>query len=97
MTPRVRFAPSPTGQLHVGNARTALFNWLYARGHGGTFVLRIEDTDRERSTAESESAMIDDLMWLGLDWTRAPGAAGRPDHIGNRSVSIGTPKRLGPC
>ena len=65
---KVRFAPSPTGQLHVGNARTALFNWLLARGSGGTFVLRIEDTDAERSSPESERAIIDDLRWLGLDW-----------------------------
>src|SRR3990167_9647043 len=65
---RVRFAPSPTGQLHVGNARTALFNWLLARGSGGTFVLRIEDTDVERSTPESERAILEDLRWLGLDW-----------------------------
>ena len=65
---RVRFAPSPTGHLHVGNARTALFNWLVARRHGGTFILRVEDTDRERSTAASESAIKDDLRWLGLSW-----------------------------
>jgi nondiscriminating glutamyl-tRNA synthetase len=65
---RLRFAPSPTGQLHVGNARTALFNWLLARGQSGTFILRIEDTDFERSTRESERSMIEDLRWLGLDW-----------------------------
>jgi glutamyl-tRNA synthetase len=65
---RLRFAPSPTGQLHVGNARTALFNWLLARGHGGTFILRIEDTDTERSTRESETSIERDLRWLGLDW-----------------------------
>jgi glutamyl-tRNA synthetase/nondiscriminating glutamyl-tRNA synthetase len=65
---RVRFAPSPTGQLHVGNARTALFNWLLARGSGGTFVLRIEDTDTARSTRESEQAIVEDLQWMGLDW-----------------------------
>jgi len=65
---RVRFAPSPTGQLHVGNARTALFNWLLARGSGGTFILRIEDTDVERSTLESERAILEDLRWLGLEW-----------------------------
>ncbi len=65
---RVRFAPSPTGHLHVGNARTALFNWLLARGQGGTFILRIEDTDFERSTAESEQAILDDLRWMGLQW-----------------------------
>ena len=73
---RVRFAPSPTGQLHVGNARTALFNWLLARGSGGTFVLRIEDTDVERSTRESEAAILRDLRWLGLDWDEGPDAGG---------------------
>jgi len=73
---RVRFAPSPTGKIHVGNARTALFNWLLARGHGGTFVLRIEDTDVERSTVESEAAIIDDIRWLGLDWDEGPDAGG---------------------
>ena len=67
---RVRFAPSPTGHLHVGNARTALFNWLLARGQGGTFILRIEDTDVERSTRESEEAILRDLRWLGLDLGR---------------------------
>lgn len=65
---RVRFAPSPTGHLHVGNARTALFNWLLARGHHGTFILRIEDTDLERSTRESEQAILEDLRWMGLQW-----------------------------
>jgi nondiscriminating glutamyl-tRNA synthetase len=69
---RLRFAPSPTGHLHVGNARTALFNWLLARGQGGAFVLRIEDTDQERSTAESERSILDDLRWLGLDWDEGP-------------------------
>ena len=73
---RVRFAPSPTGQLHVGNARTALFNWLLARGHGGTFILRIEDTDAERSTRESEAAILEDLRWLGLDWDEGPDVGG---------------------
>ena len=73
---RVRFAPSPTGHIHVGNARTALFNWLLARGHGGTFVFRIEDTDAERSTTESEAAIIDDLRWLGLDWDEGPEKGG---------------------
>jgi len=66
---RLRFAPSPTGQLHVGNARTALFNWFLAQHHGGTFILRIEDTDLERSTKESERAIIEDLRWMGLDWS----------------------------
>src|SRR5260221_3984915 len=69
---RVRFAPSPTGHLHVGNARTALFNWLLARGHDGTFILRIEDTDAERSTKESEQSILEDLKWLGLDWDEGP-------------------------
>jgi glutamyl-tRNA synthetase len=67
-TPRLRFAPSPTGYLHVGGARTALFNWLYARKYGGTFLLRIEDTDRARSTEESTRAIFDGMSWLGLDW-----------------------------
>jgi glutamyl-tRNA synthetase/nondiscriminating glutamyl-tRNA synthetase len=73
---RLRFAPSPTGQLHVGNARTALFNWLLARRHGGTFILRIEDTDAERSTMESETAIVEDLRWLGLDWDEGPDTGG---------------------
>ncbi len=69
---RVRFAPSPTGHLHVGGARTAIFNWLYARHCGGEFILRIEDTDVERSTRESELSLIEDLRWLGLDWDEGP-------------------------
>ena len=63
-----RFAPSPTGYLHIGGGRTALFNWLYARGRGGKFLLRIEDTDRERSTPEATAAILRGLTWLGLDW-----------------------------
>jgi glutamyl-tRNA synthetase len=73
---RVRFAPSPTGHLHVGGARTALFNWLYARHHGGRFVLRIEDTDRSRSTEENIDFIEDALTWLGLDWDEGPPAPG---------------------
>jgi glutamyl-tRNA synthetase/nondiscriminating glutamyl-tRNA synthetase len=73
---RVRFAPSPTGQLHVGNARTALFNWLMAHGKDGTFILRIEDTDTERSTRESENSILEDLRWLGLDWDEGPDVGG---------------------
>jgi len=76
MSLRVRFAPSPTGHLHVGNARTALFNWLLARGLNGTFVLRIEDTDAERSTRESEASILADLRWLGLDWDEGPDTGG---------------------
>ncbi len=68
MTVVTRFAPSPTGFLHIGGARTALFNWLFARHHGGTFVLRIEDTDRKRSTEDAIAAILDGLQWLGLDW-----------------------------
>jgi glutamyl-tRNA synthetase len=73
---RVRFAPSPTGYLHVGGARTALFNWLFARRHGGIFVLRIEDTDLERSSAEMVEGILDGLRWLGLDWDEGPGIGG---------------------
>jgi glutamyl-tRNA synthetase len=73
---RLRFAPSPTGPLHVGNARTALFNWLLARSAGGTFVLRIEDTDAVRSSAEAEAAILDDLRWLGLAWDEGPDIGG---------------------
>ncbi len=76
MTPRLRFAPSPTGYLHVGGARTALFNWLYARRHGGVFVLRIEDTDVERSQAEMVTGILDGLRWLGIDWDEGPETGG---------------------
>ena len=72
MTTRVRFAPSPTGYLHVGGARTALFNWLYARHVGGQFLLRIEDTDKQRSTDEHTQVILDGLTWLGLDWDEEP-------------------------
>src|ERR671914_68406 len=69
---RVRFAPSPTGVLHIGGARTALYNWLLARGKGGELVLRIEDTDRERSTPENVEQILDALRWLELDWDEGP-------------------------
>src|SRR5271167_575603 len=69
---RVRFAPSPTGELHIGGARTALFNWLLARHSDGEFVLRIEDTDRERSTPENVEQILDALRWLNLDWDEGP-------------------------
>jgi glutamyl-tRNA synthetase len=72
MTVRTRFAPSPTGYLHIGGARTALFSWAYARHHGGKFILRIEDTDLERSTTESVQAILDGMRWLGLDWDEGP-------------------------
>ena len=76
MAPRVRFAPSPTGYLHVGGARTALFNWLYARRHGGVFVLRIEDTDVERSSADMVTGILEGLRWLGLNWDEGPEIGG---------------------
>ena len=72
MTVRVRFAPSPTGHLHVGGARTAIFNWLFAKHHGGEFIIRVEDTDQMRSTRESEQMVLDDLRWLGLNWDEGP-------------------------
>ena len=73
---RVRFAPSPTGHLHIGGARTAIYNWAFARRHGGTFVLRIDDTDPERSTDENVQAILRGLRWLGLDWDEGPGVGG---------------------
>ena len=76
MTVRTRFAPSPTGYLHVGGARTALFNWLFARKHGGVFVLRVEDTDEARNTEEARQAIFDGMNWLGLDWDEGPEKVG---------------------
>src|SRR5262252_3857525 len=76
MSVRVRFAPSPTGFLHVGGARTALYNYLFAHGQGGTFILRIEDTDAARSTPESLAAIFASLEWLGLNWDEGPQAPG---------------------
>ncbi|MFN2238506.1 MAG: glutamate--tRNA ligase [Thermoanaerobaculia bacterium] len=73
---RVRFAPSPTGHLHVGGARTAIFNWLFAKHHGGALILRIEDTDQVRSTRESEDMVLSDLHWLGLEWSEGPDVGG---------------------
>jgi nondiscriminating glutamyl-tRNA synthetase len=73
---RVRFAPSPTGQIHIGNVRTALFNWLFARQQGGIFILRIEDTDVERSEARYETQLMEDLKWLGMDWDEGPDVGG---------------------
>jgi glutamyl-tRNA synthetase len=83
MTVRVRFAPSPTGYLHIGSARSALFNWLYARKVGGKFLLRIEDTDLQRSTEESTRSIIDGLKWIGLDYDEELvfQSANAPKHI----------------
>jgi len=72
MSTKTRFAPSPTGYLHVGGARTALFSWLHARKHGGKYVLRIEDTDLQRSTAESINAILEAMTWLGLEYDEGP-------------------------
>ncbi|MEY3607386.1 MAG: hypothetical protein RLZZ447_174, partial [Verrucomicrobiota bacterium] len=79
---RVRFAPSPTGFFHIGSARTALFNWLYARHTGGTFILRIEDTDKERNREEYLQLIYQSLTWLGLNWDEGPrfGASGGGNH-----------------
>jgi len=79
VTHRLRFAPSPTGYLHVGGARTALFNWLYARRHGGAFILRIEDTDVERNQPEMVTGILDGLRWLGIDWDEGPEIGGPHD------------------
>ena len=76
MKPRLRFAPSPSGYLHIGGARTALFNWLWARSQGGTFVMRVEDTDQERSSIESVRAILDAFRWLGMDWDEGPEVGG---------------------
>src|SRR5512141_874609 len=76
MSVRVRFAPSPTGYLHVGGARTALYNYLFARANGGTFVLRVEDTDAARSSDESVRAILSSMRWLGLTWDEGPEAGG---------------------
>jgi nondiscriminating glutamyl-tRNA synthetase len=89
MTTRVRFAPSPTGHLHVGGARTAIFNWLFARHHGGAFIIRVEDTDQARSTRESEQMVLDDLRWLGLDWDEGPEIGGpHPPYRQSERVEI---------
>ncbi len=87
---RVRFCPSPTGTPHVGLVRTALFNWAFARHHGGTFVFRIEDTDAARDTEESYQAILDALRWLGLSWDEVRRWAARTSRTGSRSDAICT-------
>ena len=79
-----RFAPSPTGELHLGNARTALFSWLFARHHGGRFVLRIEDTDTERSKPAYTQALMEDLAWMGLGWDAGPGGPDGDEYLQSR-------------
>lgn len=97
MTVKVRFAPSPTGKLHVGNVRTALVNWMYARAQGGVFVLRIDDTDLERSTAENEAAIEEDLTWLGLVWGERHNQSRRFDRYGEAAERLKAMGRLYPC
>src|SRR5438445_8832086 len=105
MKVRVRFAPSPTGFLHIGGARTALFNWLYARHTGGTFVLRIEDTDMARNTQEAVEVILNGLRWLGLDWDEGPAGgeaaggsegAGLPPEGGAPGGALGSKGDFGP-
>jgi glutamyl-tRNA synthetase len=95
--PIVRFAPSPTGLLHVGNIRAALFNWLYARRHGGTFILRLDDTDRARSRTEFEAAIERDLEWLGLIWARKEKQSDRLAHYDAARDRLIAAGRLYPC
>ena len=106
MTVRTRFAPSPTGQLHVGGARTAILSWLFARNAGGVFVLRIEDTDRERNVGGAEAALLEDLAWLGLDWDEGPGVEGafgpyrqsdRAEHYRHRADQLLAAGHAYPC
>ncbi|SDD60396.1 glutamate--tRNA ligase [Kordiimonas lacus] len=97
MTVKVRFAPSPTGKLHVGNIRAALVNWLFARQQGGTFVLRIDDTDRERSTLENEEAIKADLTWLGLEWDETFKQSERFDRYNEVVEKLKAEGRLYPC
>ena len=97
MTPIVRFAPSPTGRLHVGNVRTALINWLFAKKEGGTFILRIDDTDTERSTAEYEAAIREDLTWLGLDWGDTFNQSAKFDAYAAAAEKLKTAGLLYPC
>lgn len=97
MTPAVRFAPSPTGRIHVGNARIALLNWLFARAHGGSFLLRLDDTDLERSTEAYAQAILNDLEWLGLDWDRLERQSLRLDRYAAVAERLKASGRLYPC
>jgi len=97
MSVKVRFAPSPTGRLHVGNVRTALVNWLFAKGQGGAFVLRIDDTDLERSTKEFETGIETDLQWLGLTWDERYNQSQRFDRYEEAAARLKTAGRLYPC
>ena len=90
MTFRTRFAPSPTGMLHIGGVRTALFCWLYARRHGGTFILRIEDTDVERSSTDMVTGILQSMRWLGLDWDEEVTFQGAGCSISQSSATVMT-------
>jgi len=94
---RVRFAPSPTGSLHVGNARTALINWLFARHHGGEMLLRMDDTDEERSTKEFEKGILEDLEWLGIDWDDFARQSARLERYDDAMERLRADGRLYPC
>jgi glutamyl-tRNA synthetase len=97
MTVTVRFAPSPTGRLHIGNVRTAILNWLFARKHGGTFILRLDDTDRERSTEAFAKGIREDLEWLGLVWAREERQSARTARYYEAAESLKRAGRLYPC
>ena len=97
MTPRVRFAPSPTGRIHIGNVRTATLNWLFASKHGGNFLLRLDDTDRERSTDEYAQAIRDDLRWLGLSWDREARQSDRTTRYDEAAAALKASGALYPC
>lgn len=97
MSVKVRFAPSPTGKLHVGNVRTALVNWMFAKGQGGSFVLRIDDTDLARSTPEFEQGIEDDLTWLGLVWDERYNQSRRFDRYEAAAARLKAAGRLYPC
>ena len=97
MTVKVRFAPSPTGRIHVGNVRAAVVNWLFARARGGAFVLRIDDTDLERSTKGFESGIETDLQWLGLTWDERYNQSQRFDRYEEAAARLKAAGRLYPC
>ncbi len=97
MRPKVRFAPSPTGRIHIGNVRTATLNWLFAKKHGGTFLLRLDDTDTERSTEEFAQAIRDDLTWLGLTWDSEARQSDRTQRYDEAAAALRTSGHLYPC
>ncbi len=94
---RTRFAPSPTGYLHIGGVRTALFNWLLAKQSGGQFILRIDDTDQQRNVAEALQPILDGFRWLGMDWDEGPEVGGPTNPTINRNVPTSTKRRPNNC